>query len=93
MPWLIAALIGGLSRFVPYIVAKVLTAVGLGVVTFTSLNYLLSQLTNTMSSLIYVADVTSILQYSGILPVANLLVSAYTVRITLDAARTVVQKV
>ncbi len=95
MPWLVMALIGGLSRFVPYVVAKILVALGLGVVTYTSLTYVAQTLANSLGSLqqSIPGDVLALLRISGIMGVMQLLLSAYTVRITLDAASKVVQKI
>jgi hypothetical protein len=95
MHYLIMLLFGALSRFLPWVVAKGLTALGLGVFTLAALTTLFSQakgyLTHHMS---YIpVDVYMLMDTSGILSALSMLLAAMATRIGWLATQTAVRKI
>lgn len=86
MPVLIAALLSGLVQIAASMAGRVLIALGVGVVTYTGMSALQGLLTNNIFAAMGSVSPTLIGLF-GVLKIGaciNVLLSAYTIRLTLD---------
>lgn len=86
MPVFVAALLGGLVNIAGHLAGKVLLSLGFGAITYTgltaTLDYLKGQVLTAIGGL--PAEVVSMLAYMKVGVALSIIISAITVRMTLD---------
>lgn len=86
MPFFVSALLGGLVSMAPYVVGRVLIALGIGAVTYTglsvTLNFLKTQVVSSLAGL--PADVVGMLGFMKVGSAISIVFSAIVVRMTLE---------